>query len=123
MNPKLKPIQASDRRVVNLAKATFEPFTADGREVPGQSFLQLDDSQPPGVGFHIYRMAPGSSSQPHEHTSAEQFLLLEGDLRDNDGYEYKPGDLVYLNRGTQHFSTTRSGCTLAVFIESWEENL
>ena len=55
--------------------------------------------------------------------SSESFLLLEGDLQDNDGYEYKPGDLVYLSRGTQHFSTTRTGCTLAVFIESWEENL
>jgi ChrR Cupin-like domain len=123
MKPKLNPIQPTDRRVVNIAEAKFEPFTADGREIPGQSFLQLDDGQPPGVGFHIYRMAPGSSSQPHEHTSAEQFLLLEGDLQDNDGYEYKPGDLVYLGRGTQHFSTTRTGCTLAVFIESWEENL
>jgi anti-sigma factor ChrR (cupin superfamily) len=119
----MKPIQPTERRVVNIAKAKFKSFTAEGREIPGQSFLQLDDCQPPGVGFHIYRMAPGSASQPHEHTSAEQFLVLEGDLRDNDGYEYKPGDLVYLSRGTQHFSTTKTGCTLAVFIESWEENL
>jgi anti-sigma factor ChrR (cupin superfamily) len=119
----MKPIQPTERRVVNIAKAKFQQFTADGREIAGQSFLQLDDSQPPGVGFHIYRMAPGSSSQPHEHTSAEQFLVLEGVLHDNDGYEYVPGDLVYLSRGTQHFSTTKTGCTLAVFIESWEENL
>ena len=76
----MKPIEPSERRVVNIAEARFLPFTADGREVPGQSFLQLDDSQPPGVGFHIYKMAPGSSSQPHEHTSAEQFLVLEGEI-------------------------------------------
>ncbi len=119
----MKPIQPGERRVVNIAEASFLPFKADGREVPGQSFLQLDDSQPRGVGFHIYRMAPGSSSQPHEHTSAEQFLVLAGELQDNDGYIYRPGDLVFLSRGTQHFSTTKTGCTLAVFIESWEENL
>jgi quercetin dioxygenase-like cupin family protein len=119
----MKPIQPGERRVVNIAEASFLPFTADGREVPGQSFLQLDDSQPPGVGFHIYRMAPGSSSQPHEHTSAEQFYVIQGELEDNDGHVYRPGDLVFLSRGTQHFSTTRTGCTLAVFIESWEENL
>ena len=44
-------------------------------------------------------------------------------FQDNDGYVYRPGDLVFLSRGTQHFSTTKTGCTLAVFIESWEENL
>ena len=77
----MKPIQPGERRVVNIAEASFLPFKADGREVPGQSFLQLDDSQPPGVGFHIYRMAPGSSSQPHEHTRPSSFTSSRASSR------------------------------------------
>jgi len=119
----LKPIDSGDRVVVNIAEAAFTPFTADGEELPGQSVLQLDDSFPLGVGFHIYRMAPGSSSQPHEHTCAEQFLVLDGEVAEHDGTVYRKGDFVLLKKGTRHSSFTRTGCTLAVFISSAEKNL
>jgi anti-sigma factor ChrR (cupin superfamily) len=116
-------IAPEDRTVVNIREAAFEPFVADGREVPGQSLVQLDRSLPPGVGFHVYRMAPNSSSQPHEHTSPEQFLVLEGEVEDHDGHVYRPGDFVLLKEGTRHYSTTRTGCTLAVFVATAERNL
>jgi len=119
----LKPIDSSDRIVVNIGEAAFTPFTVDGKELAGQSVLQLDDSFPPGVGFHIYRMAPGTSSQPHEHTCAEQFLVLDGEVADHDGAVYRKGDFVLLKKGTRHSSFTRTGCTLAVFIASAEKNL
>lgn len=119
----MKPIDSSDRIVVNIGEAAFTPFTVDGKELAGQSVLQLDDSFPPGVGFHIYRMAPGTSSQPHEHTCAEQFLVLDGEVADHDGAVYRKGDFVLLKKGTRHSSFTRTGCTLAVFIASAEKNL
>ena len=89
----------------------------------GQSYLQLDDTFPEASGFHIYRMEPGSSSQPHEHTCHEQFLVLEGELIDNDGYVYTAGDFVLLKNGTQHSSRTETGATLAVFIRSPEKSV
>ena len=116
-------IAPTDRKVVNIADASFTPFYAEGREVPGQSFLQLDDTFPEAVGFHIYRMAPGSRSQPHEHTCHEQFLVLDGDLEDHDGHVYRQGDFVLLKEGTRHFSRTRTGCTLAVFVARAERNI
>lgn len=119
----MKPIAPPDRLVVNVAEADFSPFLADGEEVPGQSYLQLDDTFPPGTGFHIYRMAPGSRSQPHEHTSTEQFLVLEGEVEDHDGHVYRKGDFVLLRKGTRHSSYSRGGCTLAVFIATAEINL
>ncbi len=82
--------------------------------------LQFDDARPLGVGFHIYRMEPGAVSQPHEHTCDEQFLVLDGELIDNDGTVYRTGNLVLLRIGTQHSSTTQTGCTLAVFVEAPE---
>ncbi|HYM99013.1 MAG TPA: cupin domain-containing protein [Aestuariivirgaceae bacterium] len=119
----MRKIEITERLVVNIRKAAFKPFVIDGKTIDGQSFLQLDDTFPEGTGFHIYRMAPGSSSQPHEHTCHEQFLVLEGEVSDNDGYVYKPGDFVLLKTGTQHSSHSKTGATLAVFVRSAERNV
>jgi anti-sigma factor ChrR (cupin superfamily) len=119
----MREIQKGERIVVNINNAGFKPFVADGREVPGQSYIQLDETFPQGCGFHVYRMAPGSSSQPHEHTCHEQFLVLEGEVIDNDGTVYRPGDFVLLKVGTQHSSRTVTGATLAVFVREIERNL
>ena len=119
----MRMIARDERIVANINSAEFKSFTADGKVVPGQSFLQLDDSFPEGAGFHIYRMAPGTSSQPHEHTCHEQFLVLAGEVIDNDGSVYQPGDCVLLKQGTQHNSHTKTGATLAVFIREIEQNL
>lgn len=119
----MRKVEKAERLVVNIHRADFRPFVIDGQPVEGQSFLQLDDSFPEGTGFHIYRMAPGSSSQPHEHTSHEQFLVLEGEVQDNDGFVYRPGDFVLLKRGTQHSSYSRNGATLAVFVATQEKNI
>jgi quercetin dioxygenase-like cupin family protein len=119
----MKPIAGNQRLVANIRAAAFHPFLVDGKPLPLQSVLQLDTSHSPGVGFHIYRMEPGARSQPHEHTCDEQFLVLDGEVIDNDGYVYRAGDLVLLKAGTQHSSHTLTGCTLAVFISSAEKNL
>lgn len=119
----MKKIGKNERLVANINTTVFKPFVIDGTEIPGQSFLQLDETFAEGTGFHIYRMAPDSSSQPHEHSCHEQFLVLEGEVIDNDGHVYKPGDFVLLKQGTQHSSRTATGATLAVFIRSAETSL
>lgn len=120
----MKEITAPERIVHNFRNAPYRPYLdADGRAVAGQSFVQLDETFPEGAGFTLYRMAPGSSSQPHEHTCHEQFFVIEGEVTDNDGYTYKAGDFVLLKTGTQHFSTTATGATLVVFVRELEKNL
>ncbi len=119
----MEPIPEADRLVANYRDADFEPFEVDGVSSSTESVLQLDRSREPGVGFHLYRLAPGSSTTPHRHTCDEQFLVIEGDLTDHDGYRYGPGDLVLLRRGTIHNSSTENGCLLAVYIETAETNL
>ena len=119
----MRKLEKKQRLVANIGTAPFAPFLVDGKPVTGQSFLQLDDTFAPGTGFHVYRMEPGSSSQPHEHTCHEQFLVIEGEVTDNDGYVYKPGDFVLLKSGTQHSSYSRTGALLAVFIRSAEKNI
>jgi len=117
----MKPIAKEDRRVANIHEATYTPWESE--ENPGTDYLQLNDEKPPGTGFHIYRMAPGTRSDAHEHKGAEEFLVLEGELTDHDGTVYRTGDLVWLRDGTRHWSYTEKGCLLAVHIESPEETL
>ncbi|WP_338548644.1 cupin domain-containing protein [Roseovarius phycicola] len=115
----MKPIEAHQRRVANIRDASaFEAF--DDEIEPGTSMLKLNTELPRDVGFYIYKMDPGSSSTPHQHGGAEEFLMLEGELIDNDGTVYRQGDVVWLAPGTEHSSRTETGCLIAVFAEGEE---
>jgi anti-sigma factor ChrR (cupin superfamily) len=119
----VKPASPADRRVANIYSAGFKPFVyADGVAL-GDSVLQLDDSLPLGVGFHVYRMPPGMTTRPHRHNGHEQFLVLEGELVENDGTVFRKGDLVWLRDGSEHRSFTPNGCLLAVHIAATETTL
>ena len=117
----MKPVSKEERKVVNIADGKFEPWQLEDGSVDNeQTVLQLNPSKPKGVGFHLFRMAPGTTTTAHRHTGDEEFYILEGDLTDNDGTEYKPGDLIYMKEGTEHNSTTKNGCTMVVYIETAE---
>ncbi len=112
----MKPIKPDERRVVNINSGGYKSWVnADGSD-SGTSVLTLNEDLPLGTGFHVYKMAPGSSSEAHEHNGNEEFLVLEGEITDNDGTVYCKGDLVWLKDGTQHWSHTEHGCLIAVYI-------
>ena len=109
----MDPIASDDRRVANIRTGTYEPFVdADGRH--DGDVLQVNPSNRRGYGFHVYRMAPGHTTTAHEHIGDEEFLIIEGELVDHDGYKYGPGDLVWLRSGTKHHSYSPGGCLIAV---------
>jgi quercetin dioxygenase-like cupin family protein len=120
----MKSVASGDRLVANINEAEFKPWVCeDGSVDHSQTVLQLNTARPFGVGFHLYRMAPGTTTAAHRHTGDEEFFVLDGDLTDNDGTEYHPGDLVLMKKGTEHNSTTKNGCTLVVYIEQAEKEL
>lgn len=118
----MKPVSEGERKVVNIHEAEFETFVSENGESDGAA-LQLDRSKPLGAGFYIYKMTPGMTTIPHEHTGNEEFLILKGDLTDNDGTRYREGDLVWMKAGTQHCSHTESGCLIAVYVPTLETPL
>jgi anti-sigma factor ChrR (cupin superfamily) len=119
----MKPVKPEDRRIANIHSAKFKPFEyADGVQM-GDGVLQLDLAKPLGVGFHVYRMPAGMTTRAHRHNGHEQFLILEGELIENDGTVFKAGDLVWLRDGTEHHSYTPNGCLLAVHIAETETTL
>jgi len=114
----MQPISTEDRKVTNIATGDFRPFlTRDGK--PDGDVLQVNRGKR-GYGFHVYRMAPGTTTQAHTHMGDEEFYVIEGDLTDHDGFEYKPGDIVCLGSGTAHNSSTKGGCTLVVYLPGAE---
>lgn len=116
----MKPVQSSDRKIANIHTTAFTPWSMEDGASTGQSYLQLNPSKPGGVGFHVFRMDPGTTTDPHQHTEDEEFYLLSGDLTDNDGTVYKEGDLVWMKEGTEHSSYSKNGCTLLVYIKTAE---
>ena len=116
----MKPLPAGSRRIANIHNAAFTPFVYPDGQALGDAVLQLDGTQPLGIGFHVYRMPPGMTTRGHRHNGVEQFLVLEGELIDSDGTVFRQGDLVCYDGATEHSSYSPTGCTLAVFITAEE---
>jgi len=112
----MKPIAAADRRIANIHAAAFTPFVYPDGLALGDAVLQLDQDQPLGTGFHVYRMPAGMTTRGHRHNGHEQFLILEGELHESDGTILRAGDLVFYRDGSEHNSYTPNGCLLAVHI-------
>jgi mannose-6-phosphate isomerase-like protein (cupin superfamily) len=119
--PIMKPYDAGQRIVRNLHTTAFKPLQVDGLAYEGLSYLQLDHRRQEGTGLHVLKMAPGTTSLPHEHTSDEIFFVLEGELVDFDGTRYKAGDMVLLRAGTVHSSHSPAGCTLIFYMDTLEK--
>ena len=118
----MKSIQPHERKVANIFDDTaFDAYDPEGISETGTSIIKLNASAGRDVGFYIYRMEPGSQSTPHRHGGAEEFVIIQGELIDNDGTVYKQGDVVWLAEGTEHTSHTETRCLIAVYAEAGEE--
>ncbi len=111
----MEPIRDDDRKVLNVHRDAFTPFI-DSKGQHDGDILRAGPGGADGYGFYVYRMPPGHTTTPHVHELGEEFLVLEGELRDHDGHVYKTGDLVWLGPGTKHCSTSENGCLVAVYL-------
>ena len=103
------------RMVTNIETLKWEFLEKESMGQAGNIFwynLSYDDEK--GEGSYLYKMDPGTKSKTHLHIGPEEFFLLEGDLKDSDGYQYKKGDFVHLGSGSCHYSSTTLGCTVVV---------
>lgn len=112
----MKEIAPKRRIVRNILKDSFAPLIneADGKQ--DGEVLHANPHEKPGYGFHAYRVPAGHTTVDHVHDGHEEFLLLEGELIDHDGFKYEKGDLVWLEAGTEHNSYSPNGALLAVFF-------
>ena len=106
---------AATRRVVPVATATYRVYDMEGPVQPEMSYVALSYDKAGGEGVYAMRMDPGAVTIPHEHQGFEDFLILEGEVIENDGTVFKAGDFVSYRPGTHHNSRTETGCVLIGF--------
>jgi len=105
------------RKITDLYNVKFVPFDNYGTEVPGMSWYKISyDKKNGGYGSYLLKMEPGAKSLPHTHTGYEEFLMLDGELIDPDGKIFKKGDFITFEPGSKHFSHTKNGCLVLVFM-------
>ncbi len=107
--------QQTGRKTVNAHTTPFLPYDMEGPVQPEMSWLPISYDPGTGQGCYAMRMQPGAVTIAHEHAGMEEFLILEGELIDDDGTAFGPGDFVSYEGGTHHNSRTETGCLIAVF--------
>jgi quercetin dioxygenase-like cupin family protein len=100
------------------APAHGVPFAANRGTAPaywafGVLWVILADSEQTGGAFSLMEqeMPAGGGPPPHVHPIDEWFEILEGDIEfrvDGEAMRAKPGDSIWIPRGTVHSFTTRS---------------
>ena len=106
----------NERKVTNPFNVKFKPFDNYGLPIPGMSWHKITYSKKTGQGTYILKMKPGAKSKLHEHTSFEEFIMLDGELIDPDNKIFKKGDIVTFEPGSSHSSYTKDGCLILVFM-------
>ncbi len=104
------------RKVVNYKEAEFETYSLQGKPQADLSWHNISWSDEDDSGFFLIKFDPGGVSLPHEHLGTEEFVILEGEIMDHDGWVYRPGDCVSLAKGSRHFSSSNTGAIVAVFV-------
>jgi anti-sigma factor ChrR (cupin superfamily) len=112
------------RKITDLYNVKFVPFDNYGAEITGMSWHKISyDQKNGGYGSYLLKMEPGAKSLPHTHTGYEEFLMLDGELTDPDGKIFKKGDFITFEPGSKHFSHTKNGCLVLVFMRGINEPL
>ena len=112
----MKSNQTVERRVVNYKDADFKVYSLQGKPQEDISWHDISWSDEKNSGFFLVKFEPGGVSIPHEHLGYEEFVILEGELVDHDGWVYRTGDCVSLAAGSRHFSRSDTGAVVAVFV-------
>ena len=106
----------SDRIIVDTRNAAYESYDRYGISAETMTWLPVRVDEATGIGCFMVKFEPGGTSEPHIHTGGEHFLMIEGELVDDDGTVFKAGDFVSFAPGTSHSSHSPKGCTVAVFL-------
>lgn len=111
-----EPEQGTHRRIEKLANLEMFPMDRYGEIMPGLKWNPMRFDQSTRTGFFVVEFEPGGTSVPHEHPSAEEFYVLEGEFCDHDGHTYRAGEFVSLGPGTRHYSYSEHGAVVLVWL-------
>ncbi len=107
------------RRIFRQADRKWETYDLDGPVQDDFGLIPLSFKRELGQGCYYMRMDPGAVTIAHNHRGIEDFIVLEGELIDDDGVVIGPGDFVSYEQGSYHNSRTETGCVILVI--EWRE--
>jgi len=104
------------RRIIETKHEHFSPYNRYGTISSDLKWLLLSKDQKLEHEVFIVKFERESSSSLHKHKGYEEFYVIEGELIDDDGKVFKKGDYIKFEKGTQHSSYSKIGCTLLVIL-------
>lgn len=105
---------ADFRSVARFDDPDFVAMPMPGTGEQDVTWKNVSYDEATGQGSYLMKMGPGTKSNPHIHHGPEEFYVLEGNIVDHDGFEYRAGEFVSLAGGSRHWSHSPLGCLLVV---------
>ncbi|MEO9228431.1 MAG: cupin domain-containing protein [Devosia sp.] len=103
----LKPLAS---RYVPVETLPWKPTPTPGIDM--KILLQDKDT---GLLTALFRWAPGTALDLHEHVEIEQTYVLEGSIVDDEG-EARQGDFVWRPQGNRHLARSPEGALVLSFF-------
>ena len=104
------------RQIIETRDEEFLEYNRYGKVISGLKWLPLSKDEDLQHEVFIIRFEANSSSSLHRHNGYEEFYVLDGELIDADGEVFKKGDYIKFEKGSEHSSFSKNGCTLLVIL-------
>ena len=104
------------RQIIETRDEEFMEYNRYGEVISGLKWLPLSKDEDLQHEVFIIRFEAESSSSFHRHNGYEEFYVLDGELIDADGKVFKKGDYIKFEKGSEHSSFSKTGCTLLVIL-------
>ena len=111
------------RQIIETKQEELLAYNRYGVASKGLKWLPLSKVEKLEHEVFIVNFAADSSSNLHRHNGNEEFYMLEGELIDADGKVFKKGDYVKFEKGSEHSSYSKTGCTLLVILYGGKNEL
>jgi anti-sigma factor ChrR (cupin superfamily) len=99
-------------RYVGVVALPWKPTPTPGIDMK----ILLQDKES-GLLTALFRWAPGTALDLHEHVEIEQTYVLSGSIVDDEG-EVREGDFVWRPAGNRHLARSPNGAlVLSVFLK------
>ena len=114
----LKRLSAECERLrYTIKEHDWQPMYLDATPLPGFSWISIGADQQGAWSSYWMKVDRGARSPVHEHSTTELILILKGVLTDDDGAEFKVGEVVIYAAGSSHATYSKDGCTVLVVAQ------
>jgi anti-sigma factor ChrR (cupin superfamily) len=102
-------LDALSSRFIDVQTVPWKPTPTPGIDMK----VLLEDES--GLLTALFRWAPGTELDLHEHVEIEQTYVLEGHIVDDEG-EVTAGNFVWRPRGNRHVARSPKGALVLAFF-------